>query len=76
LTKKEQRVIFSIKDEGVGMKEPEKVFERYYREDSFKGGFGIGLNIVKNIADQESIVIEVDSKLGKGSTFTYIFKTL
>ncbi|SFP35366.1 sensor histidine kinase [Hydrogenimonas thermophila] len=76
LKKNGTNTIFSIKDEGVGMKEPEKVFERYYREDSFKGGFGIGLNIVKNIADQEGIIIEVDSKLGKGSTFTYIFETL
>ena len=73
LTKMGNRVIFSIKDEGVGMKEPEKVFERYYREDNFKGGFGIGLNIVKNIVDQEGVEIKVDSDIGKGSTFTYIF---
>ncbi|BDY12621.1 sensor histidine kinase [Hydrogenimonas cancrithermarum] len=74
LMKRDEGVIFTVEDEGVGMKQPEKVFERYYREDSFKGGFGIGLNIVKNIVDQEGITIRVDSEFGKGSTFTYIFK--
>jgi signal transduction histidine kinase len=73
LKQSDEGVVFSVHDEGVGMKEPDKVFERYYREDSFKGGFGIGLNIVKNIVDQEGITIRVDSEFGKGSTFTYIF---
>ena len=73
LKKRGDDVVFRVRDEGVGMKHPEKVFERYYREDSFKGGFGIGLNIVKNIVEQEGVDIEVHSEFGKGSSFTYIF---
>ncbi len=73
LKRDQKSTILSIRDEGVGIKEPKKVFERYYREDSFKGGFGIGLNIVRNIVEQEGVEIKIDSKLGKGSTFSYIF---
>ncbi len=66
-------VRFIVRDEGVGMKEPGRIFERYYREDSLKGGFGIGLNIVKKIADEEGVTIDIASEYGKGSTFSYTF---
>ncbi|WP_456450980.1 sensor histidine kinase, partial [Hydrogenimonas sp.] len=73
LYRERERACFAVEDEGVGMKEPEKVFERYYREDSYKGGFGIGLSIVKNIVEQEGVTIRVDSTYGVGSLFTYCF---
>jgi signal transduction histidine kinase len=38
-----------------------RVFENYYREDKLKGGFGIGLFIVKNIAKKYKIDIELKS---------------
>jgi signal transduction histidine kinase len=62
-----------FKDEGVGIEEPEKIFERYYRENQEKGGFGIGLNIVKNIIDEAGITLDITSQPKKGSTFTYTF---
>jgi two-component system, OmpR family, sensor kinase len=67
------RTVLSIKDQGHGIKEIKKIFERYRREDTVKGGFGIGLSIVKHICDKNGIQLHVDSTPGKGSTFTYTF---
>ncbi len=63
----------SFKDYGIGMKNPKKIFERYYRESSQVGGFGIGLNIVKDIIDEHKISLHVSSVYKEGSTFTYTF---
>lgn len=62
-----------FKDNGVGIEHPDKIFERYYRENQEKGGFGIGLNIVKNIIDDEGITLKIESELKKGTTFAYTF---
>jgi len=67
-------IVFRIKDEGVGIKEIAKIFERHYRGDIFKGGFGIGLSIVKSICDKYSVKIEVKSEENVGSEFVYRFK--
>ena len=63
----------SFQDFGMGIEKVEKIFERYYRENTSKGGFGIGLNIVKSIIDKEEIELDIKSQPNKGSTFTYIF---
>ena len=64
---------FSVKDYGVGIEHVDKIFSRYYREDETKGGFGIGLNIVKDIIDEENIALDIQSTLRKGSCFRYTF---
>uniref|UniRef100_UPI0025CB957F ATP-binding protein n=1 Tax=Sulfurovum sp. TaxID=1969726 RepID=UPI0025CB957F len=56
-----------------GIENADKIFSRYYRENEAKGGFGIGLNIVKQIIEEEGILLNVSSSLGKGATFTYTF---
>jgi signal transduction histidine kinase len=66
-------IIFLVKDYGVGIENVDKIFSRYYRENEAKGGFGIGLNIVKQIIDEENILLEVTSTVGKGTTFKYLF---
>ena len=73
LSKEKGKIIFSVQDYGVGIQNVQKIFSRYYREDEAKGGFGIGLNIVKQIIDEENILLEVKSIVGKGTTFQYIF---
>lgn len=55
------------------IQEPEKIFEEYYREEKLKEGFGLGLNLVKKICDEENIKIVVDSN-SHFTTFTYYFK--
>lgn len=62
-----------FKDYGVGIKNSKQIFERYYRENQEKGGFGIGLNIVKSIIEHANIDLRIESEETKGSTFTYIF---
>ena len=74
LKKFNDKAILAIKDYGIGIENPQKIFDRYYREDIDKGGFGIGLNIVKNIIDEEKITLKVVSKPAKGAAFIYYFK--
>ncbi len=59
-----------VKDEGVGIKYPKKVFDKYYREAKESKGIGLGLYIVAEVARLHDIAIEVDSKLGLGTSFT------
>ncbi|MBU0720656.1 HAMP domain-containing histidine kinase [bacterium] len=70
---KDKSCYLSFKDYGVGIEDTNKIFSRYYREDVSKGGFGIGLNIVKSIIDTLDIELSVRSKPKQGSTFIYKF---
>ena len=73
LRKRKEGVELSFKDYGVGIEIVDKIFQRYYREDTQKGGFGIGLNIVSSIIKHYSILLKIESEPKKGSIFTYIF---
>ncbi|MRI83865.1 MAG: sensor histidine kinase [Nitratiruptor sp.] len=66
-------ILLAIRDYGIGIEDPERIFERFYREDHNKGGFGIGLSIVKAIVEEEGIDLRVVSKPERGSTFIYRF---
>ena len=65
--------VLLFKDYGIGIDNVQRIFERYYRESRQVGGFGIGLNIVGAIIQQENIEVSVESELKKGTTFTYKF---
>ncbi len=73
LKESDSQVILTVKDYGIGIEDPKKIFERYYRENLEKGGFGIGLNIVKNILKEEKIELKIVSKPQRGTAFIYIF---
>jgi len=67
-----------VSDTGIGIP-PEAaphVFERFYRVDSARsreqGGFGLGLSIVKWIAESHHGTVELTSQPGAGSTFTVL----
>ena len=76
---KEKYMMCSITDQGIGIPEEKltAVFERLYRVDesrnSSTGGFGLGLSIVKRLADLQQIKISVNSVKNIGTTFTLIF---
>lgn len=75
LEQKDKNIVLIFQDEGIGIQDISKIFDRYYRGDKISGGFGIGLNIVKKICDLNHVQINVSSKVSQGSTFTYIFHT-
>ena len=58
----------SISDTGVGIKKPKKIFNRYYTEH--KRGTGIGLHIVKKLAEELNIGVKVVSTVNQGTRFT------
>lgn len=66
-------VVLSVRDYGIGIENSKAIFYRYYREDEAKGGFGIGLAIVKSICDENGVTIRVNSKLNEGTEFSYVF---
>lgn len=90
LTKQGELGIIEIKDQGIGIsgKELNLIFDRFYRVDSSRqktdkdgltelssGGYGLGLSLAKQIAANHRGTIEVESELGKGSTFRVRLKT-
>ena len=72
-------VIVIISDRGIGMsKESVKhIFDKFYRVHTGNRhdvkGFGLGLSYVKALMNAHKGRINVDSELGKGSTFTLFF---
>ena len=74
----DQEVRIQVADHGVGIPEHvlPNIFERFYRmeeiDDELFGGLGLGLAITKQVIEQHGGCIEVESKVGEGSTFTII----
>ncbi len=66
--------ILSFHNQGEAIKNKKKVFHKYFRENKTVGGYGLGLSIIKNIADKYGIEIRLESDIHSGTTFTYIFK--
>lgn len=64
-----------VRDEGSGIPEADlpRVFERFFRVDKARtrvsGGSGLGLSIVKHLAETWGASVGVESQLGKGSRF-------
>ena len=54
---------------GIPAEELDKIFERFYKVDTFTQGTGLGLSICKSIAEQMGAQIGVDSAVGEGSCF-------
>lgn len=72
LYQKDDRINLEIINHGDTILNIDKLFDRFYRENSSRGGFGIGLNIIKDICDENNITMEVLS-MDNLTTFRYIF---
>lgn len=72
LYEKEDFVYLEFYNWGDEIIEPEKLFERYYRENEARGGFGLGLNIIKEICEKNEVQIHIESK-NKHILFQYRF---
>ena len=68
-----------VKDTGIGIaeKDQDRIFERFYRVDKSHsrqiGGTGLGLSIVKHGAIYHKAKVEMDSKVGVGTTIRIVF---
>ncbi|UII24734.1 PAS domain S-box protein [Fulvivirga maritima] len=74
----EGKVFLSVKDNGLGMdlaKNKDRLFGMYQRFHENTEGKGLGLYIIKSQVESMGGNIEVESALGKGSTFTVFFNS-
>jgi two-component system phosphate regulon sensor histidine kinase PhoR len=73
----ERSVRVDVADTGMGIPERDlsRIFERFYRVDPARsrsqGGTGLGLAIVKHLVQSLGGEIQVESQLGRGSTFSF-----
>lgn len=67
-------VAIFVEDSGIGLSEEqqEKVFSRFFKQDEFSQGAGLGLSICQGIVQNLGGRIELSSKLGKGSRFSVV----
>lgn len=71
----------AIQDNGIGIPKDalEKIFNDHFRSKNavahYAGGTGLGLSIVKEIVVLHGASIQVESIVGRGSSFTVSFKT-
>lgn len=66
----------TVRDNGIGISEEDlpHIWERFYRADASRqpgGHSGLGLSMVKWIAEAHGGSVEAESRLGEGSTFTF-----
>lgn len=68
--------VLTVHDTGIGIPKESipRLFERFYRVDKARsretGGTGLGLSIVERIVSMHGGYIQVESVVGRGSTFT------
>jgi len=74
--KENDMVVISISDTGKGMTEDmrRKIFDPFFSTRKSEGGVGLGLTIVKNAILAHNGRIEVESNVGKGTTFRIYLK--
>jgi len=69
-------VVASVEDHGIGIPRASlaRIFERFYKVDRARvrsgGGTGLGLSIARHVVDQHGGRIWVESREGRGSTFS------
>lgn len=72
----ENFAVLRIIDNGTGIPEKDivKIYDRFFRSEAHRsrarGGYGLGLSIVKSIIDSNRGKIKVESKVNEGTTFT------
>ena len=68
----DQNVKITISDTGCGIPEENlnKIFDPFFTTKEIGKGTGLGMNIVYNIIEKHQGTIEVQSEIGKGTTFT------
>lgn len=67
-------LVLSVRDEGIGIapEDQQRIFDRFVRLSSDRAGSGLGLSIVKTIAEGHGGHVEVTSTPGRGSRFALV----
>lgn len=80
LQKSNGKIRFSVEDNGIGIPKDDlpKIWERFYQVEESRtaresGSMGLGLSMVKQIADALGGTLSVESELGAGSKFVFEF---
>lgn len=69
-------VTFAVKDSGIGISKSDqhKIFKKFYRSEDYRtrqtSGTGLGLYVVRKLADKLHATLDVKSRLNHGSTFS------
>lgn len=75
LKQEDRDAVIRVKDNGTGIAEEnlDKIWQRFWQADSSRGegGSGLGLAMVKEIAELHGGSVSVDSTVGKGSEFIF-----
>jgi two-component system phosphate regulon sensor histidine kinase PhoR len=72
--------VLSVRDTGIGIPKESipSIFDRFYVVDRSRsretGGSGLGLSIVKRVAEIHGARIEVESEVGAGTLFRILFQ--
>jgi two-component system, cell cycle sensor histidine kinase and response regulator CckA len=71
----DNRVNISVRDTGCGIPASlrQRIFQPFFTTHADTGGSGLGLSTVKSIVHSHGAGLEVESKPGKGTTFTVSF---
>ncbi|MFS0557669.1 sensor histidine kinase [Brevibacillus sp. 179-C9.3 HS] len=78
---KDTQIVVTIQDTGIGMSEEEQqhVFDRFYKGDKSRNreatGSGLGLSIVQKIVQVAKGSIQIQSRIGEGTTVTVSLPT-
>jgi signal transduction histidine kinase len=73
----DEAVRVSVRDSGIGIaaEQVSRIFTRFHQVDGSSrrafGGVGLGLAIVKSILDAHDVEVEVESRPGGGTTFSF-----
>jgi len=63
----------TITDSGIGMRNPEQAFDPHYRDGRRRGGYGVGLSLVKRLSDRFGWTVNITSKIDVGTTVKLVF---
>lgn len=75
--KSDKNVLLQIHDQGIGIEKDALpyLFDRFYRSDKSRtkvrvSGYGLGLSIAKQIVEKHNGSVDVETKIGEGTTFS------
>ena len=74
--RRSDNIVITVEDNGIGIKKEDlpNIFNRFYKVDKARtaddGSFGLGLSIVKWIAETHGGSVSAESDFGRGSKFT------